>query len=388
MKVKHPELFGAYKGALSRFLEVMPRCDLTEANELGIEALAQGLEILDLAILHQEALIVLVIHPTATGNHPEKVRLAGTFFAEAVTPIEASHRAVREVNTKLNSAFKKLNQQATELVSSNAELRLEIETRTLLENSLRVSEATSSLLLTESLNLQEELRFLSRRLLVAQEEERKRISRELHDVASQTLTSINIRLAALALQTENHSQEISEKLAETQRHVEESVNIVHRFAKDLRPTILDDLGLIPALESYLKDFMNRTGIRASLTVFNGVEKLSSAVRTVFYRVSQEALINVSHHSKATRATVTIRKKDDRVFLEIHDNGKGFTVDHPTRAQSCQRLGLLGMKERVQMVDGTFSVESAPGKETTIRVEVPYQLASELPQESQLTPSIQ
>lgn len=388
MKVKHPELFGAYKGALSRFLEVVPQCDLTEARELGEEALAQGLETLDLAILHQEALIVLVIHPTATGNHPEKVRLAGTFFAEAVTPIEGSHRTARVANIKLNSAIEKLKQQATELVAFNAELQIEIKNREALEESLRISETTSTELLAESLHLQEELRSLSRRLLVAQEEERKRISRELHDVASQTLTSINIRLAALTQQTEAHSQEMSQKLAETQRHVEESVNLVHRFAKDLRPTILDDLGLIPALESYLQDFMDRTGIRASLAVFRGVEKLNIAVRTVFYRVAQEALINVSHHSKATKAKVTIRRKDDSVLLEIHDNGKGFAVDNPTRAQSCQRLGLLGMKERVQMVGGLFSIESAPGKETIIRVEVPYQLASEQPPEAQLTPSSQ
>lgn len=388
MKVKHPELFGAYKGALSRVLEVVPQCDLTEARELGEEALAQGLETLDLAILHQEALIVLVIHPTATGNHPEKVRLAGTFFAEAVTPIEGSHRTARVANIKLNSAIEKLKQQATELVAFNAELQIEIKNREALEESLRISETTSTELLAESLHLQEELRSLSRRLLVAQEEERKRISRELHDVASQTLTSINIRLAALTQQTEAHSQEMSQKLAETQRHVEESVNLVHRFAKDLRPTILDDLGLIPALESYLQDFMDRTGIRASLAVFRGVEKLNIAVRTVFYRVAQEALINVSHHSKATKAKVTIRRKDDSVLLEIHDNGKGFAVDNPTRAQSCQRLGLLGMKERVQMVGGLFSIESAPGKETIIRVEVPYQLASEQPPEAQLTPSSQ
>lgn len=388
MKVKHPHLFAAYQGAISRYLEVVPQCDLTEAHELGDAALAQGLEILDLALLHQEALIVLMVHPTATGNYQDKIRFAGTFFAEAVTPIEASHRAARVANTKLNSAIEKLNQQATELAAFNAELTMEIETRTLLEDSLRVSEATSTALLEESLHLQEELRFLSRRLLVAQEEERKRISRELHDVASQTLSSINIRLAALTLQTETHSKEISKKLAETQRHVAKSVDIVHRFAKDLRPTILDDLGLIPALESYLKDFMDRTGIRASLTVFGGVEKLSSAVRTVFYRVTQEALINVSHHSKATKATVTIRKKNDSIFLEIQDNGKGFNVDNPTRAQSCQRLGLLGMKERVQMVDGTFAVESAPGKETIIRVEVPYQLASDPLPETPLPPSPQ
>ena len=388
MKAKHPQLFEAYKGALTRFLEVVPQCDLSEAHELGDVALTQGLEILDLAILHQEALIVLVIHPTATGNYPEKVRLAGTFFAEAVTPIEASHRAAHETNIKLNSAIEKLNQQATDLAAFNSELKAEIETRKLLEDSLRISEATSTDLLAESVRLQEELRFLSRRLLVAQEEERKRISRELHDVASQTLTSINIRLAALTLQTETHSKEISEKLAETQRHVAESVDIVHRFAKDLRPTILDDLGLIPALESYLKDFMDRTGIRASLTVFKGVEALSSSVRTVFYRVTQEALINVSHHSKATRATVTIRRKEERVLLEIHDNGKGFTVDRPARAQSCQRLGLLGMKERVEMVGGTFAVESAHKKETIIRVDVPYQPVSDPSAKTPLTPTIQ
>ena len=148
------------------------------------------------------------------------------------------------------------------------------------------------------------------------------------------------------------------------------MDVVHRFARDLRPTVLDDLGLIPALKSYLKDFMERSGIRATLTVFAGVEKLSNSVRTALYRVAQEALTNVAHHSNATKTKVSIRELEGVVRMEIHDDGKGFDVEESSQSEVSERLGLLGMNERVEMIGGHFQIESKLGKETTIRVDIP------------------
>jgi len=370
MKHKIPRLLRAYSDGLLRYLKGAPDYSLDEARKVGESSLDLGMEPLDLAKLHQEALISLVPNTSLIANFDKMIRLAGDFFVAAVTPIEGSHQAVRKDNIQLRSTVDKLSKKTLKLAASNSALKAEIKTRGLVEASLRISKSTSSQLLMESLHIQEELRLLSRRLLVAQEEERKTISRELHDIVAQTLTSINVRLASLTLQTNTNSDGMHQKIATTQRLVEKSVDLVHRFARDLRPTVLDDLGLIPALESYLKDFMERSGIRATLTVFADVEELSSNLRTVLYRVAQEALINVAHHSKATNASVSIRKMKNVVRMEICDDGKGFEVSEPVQSQNSIRLGLLGMKERVEMVGCLFRVESELGKKTTIRVDIP------------------
>jgi len=363
-------MFKDYQDALLRYLKDAPDCNLEEANKLGKRALDLGMETLDLAKLHQESLIALVFKTSLVDVFEEMTLLAGNFFAEAVTHIEGGHQAAREANIELQSTVEKLSQRTLELDESNSELKKEINNRELAERSLESSQLTTSELLAQSLILQKNLRQLSRRLIVVQEEERKRISRELHDVVAQALAAINVNLASLTLQTDANSEGIHQKIEATQKLVEKSVDIVHRFARDLRPTVLDDLGLIPALKSYLQDFMARSGIRVSLTSFAGAEGLSSDVRTVLYRVAQEALINVANHSKATNATVSIRKLKDMVRMEIHDDGKGFETDSNYSSMSCQRLGLLGMKERVETIDGQFLVKSELGKETTVCAEVP------------------
>ncbi len=174
------------------------------------------------------------------------------------------------------------------------------------EDALRKSEQHYSRLLEQSRHMQEQLRLLSRQLLSAQEEERKKISRELHDEIAQTLTGINVRLATLKKEAAINTKGLEQKITRTQQLVEKSVDIVHRFARELRPTVLDDLGLIPALHSFMKNFTRRTGIRVSLTAFAAVEQLNSDKRTVLYRVAQEALTNVARHAQASRVEVSFR----------------------------------------------------------------------------------
>jgi len=152
--------------------------------------------------------------------------------------------------------------------------------------------------------------------------------------------------------------------------VEKSVNIVHRFARDLRPTVLDDLGLVPALESFLKGFTQDTGIEVSLKAFAEIEQRNGERRTVLYRVAQEALSNVARHAKATGAAISIRKRKDSIIMEISDDGQGFDVEEIAQSHKRNRLGVLGMRERVEMVGGTFSVTSSPGKPTKVLVEMP------------------
>jgi PAS domain S-box-containing protein len=253
---------------------------------------------------------------------------------------------------------------------ANQKLKREIVQRHKVEVALKKSEAHYVHLFEQSLHMQEQLRHLSRQLLLAQEDERKRISRELHDEIVQTLVGINVHLASLTVKASVNLKDLRKKIAQTQRLVEKSVNIVHRFARELRPTVLDDLGLIPALESFIKDFTKRTKIRIHFTAFAGVEQLDSIQRTVLYRVAQSALANVDRHAHASDVKVSIRKLQDVIRLEIHDNGKSFDLERVLFAKRHKRLGLLGSRERVEMVGGKFGVESAPGQGTTISAEIP------------------
>ena len=153
--------------------------------------------------------------------------------------------------------------------------------------------------------------------------------------------------------------------------MEKSVDKVHRFARELRPAVLDDLGLIPALHSFMKSFTEETGIRVSLTAFAKVEELSNAKRTVLYRVAQEALTNVARHAHAGRAAVHIKQLPNAVRMQIKDDGRSFDVERLLHSRKNKRMGLLGMRERVEMVGGKFTVESTPGNGTTIVAQIPF-----------------
>jgi signal transduction histidine kinase len=360
-----------YQAALLTYLKQFPRAHLQPARGLGQRALAAGLQTLDLAKLHEQILITEVLPGSRDGKRAEIIKHAGTFFTEAITPIEKIHRGAHEAAVHLNQIVEILSQRTVKLAATNLELEQEIIQRKAVEEALKKSEHHYSQLLEQSDHLQEQLRQLSRQILSTQEEERREISRELHDVIAQTLTGINVRLAALAKEAATNTKGLDRNIARTQRLVEHSVDIVHRFARELRPAVLDDLGLIPALHSFVKIFSRRTRIRVQLKVFAGVEQLDNAQRTVLYRVAQEALTNVGRHAKAGRVEVTIQKLPGAARMEIKDNGKSFRVEQVLHGKGNKRLGLLGMRERVEMVGGTFCVESEPRQGTTVRVEIPF-----------------
>jgi signal transduction histidine kinase len=184
------------------------------------------------------------------------------------------------------------------------------------------------------------------------------------------LTGINIRLATLKKGAARHPKNFERDIERTQKLVENSVNIVHQFARELRPALLDDLGLIPALHSFLKNFTAQTGVHAHLTAFAGLEELDPSRRTIFYRVAQEALTNVSRHAQATRVKVTLQKRAEGICMKISDNGKSFNVKHLLQGKGGKRLGLLGMRERLEMVGGRFEITSGPGPGTTVTAEIP------------------
>jgi signal transduction histidine kinase len=372
---KASRLAGRYGEALRRYLKQGARTRPASAVKLGREAVALGLDVLDLAMIHEETLIAHVISMTSTAR-ARAIRRAGKFFAEAIVPMEETHRTALENNARLTQLNQALDQRTRDLSASNRKLKSEIAKRKVVEQSLRKSERRSGRLLDQSRRLQEELRHLSRWVLSAQEEERKRISRELHDLVAQTLTVINVHLANLRMEATQNTKGLTKNIARTQKLVEKSVDKVHRFARELRPAILDDLGLIPALHSFMKSFTEETGIRVSLTAFAGVKDLSNAKRTALYRVAQEALTNVARHAHASRASVHIKRLPNAVRMQIKDNGRSFDVERVLSFRKNRRMGLLGMRERVEMVGGKFTVESAPEAGTTVGAQIPFRNGNE------------
>jgi two-component system, NarL family, sensor histidine kinase DevS len=202
-----------------------------------------------------------------------------------------------------------------------------------------------------------------RRVVSAQELERRRLARELHDETGQALTSILLGLKSL--EDVGSEKELAESTSRLRELVVTTLQDVRRLAVELRPTALDDFGLVPALERLVETFREQTGIEVDLEPRLGGERLPSDVETTLYRITQEALTNVVKHAHAKHVSIVLTRRDGSVSAVIEDDGQGFA-----EGGSGDGLGLLGMGERVALVDGRLSVESSPGAGTTLSIEVP------------------
>jgi len=266
----------------------------------------------------------------------------------------------------------RVEQRTAELSKANTILREQIAERRRVEMALRESEEHYRALFNQAREMQDNLRKLSREVLRVQEEERKRISWELHDEVGQALTAINVGLEMIKKEIATDRENLKKRIVDLQNLVEQTIDSVHRFSRELRPAILDDLGLFPALRWYTKSFAERTGIQVHLKASPAIEKLDGEQKTVVYRVVQESLTNVSKHAQADKVDIDIKKAKNGICLEIWDDGKAFRVCERTSLfKGRGGLGILGMQERVEFVGGKFAMESEPGKGTTIRVEIPF-----------------
>jgi signal transduction histidine kinase len=371
MKPLRAEFSARYRSALHASLRKKGPANGDRPQGLGRAALTSGLVTRDLARIHEQALVSLVSAHDFTDPRSGSLRRAGFFLTQALIPLEAAQRATRRSHRRLQQRNEVLRLHAVALAAGNRHLQREVARREAGEVAIRRGKARYQKLLRESQVMHRKLRQLTRQIISAQEEERKEISRELHDQVVQTLVGINVQLSALSRGTSLGVQTMKSKLALTRRLVEKSVSEVHRFARELRPAALDDLGLIPALHAYCRNLAARKKIKIQLTAFSGVELLASAKRTVFFRVAQEALNNVVRHSQATEAGVIIRETSGALQLEVTDNGKSFEVEKTLLAKSNKRLGLIGMRERVEMVGGSLTVESVPGRGTAVRARIPF-----------------
>ncbi len=196
--------------------------------------------------------------------------------------------------------------------------------------------------------------------LRAQEEERARVARDLHDEVNQSLTGLLLRLEAVR---EAAPPELEPELAETKALANQAMRELLSLARQLRPTALDDLGLAAAIAGQV-DLLSRSGVNADLVEDGNLSDLDSDVQLVIYRVAQEALSNAARHSGAERVGVRLRHAGDGVELEVVDDGRGFAFEAAERG-----LGIAGMRERALLIGAELTIESRPGQGTTVRLRI-------------------
>jgi signal transduction histidine kinase len=220
--------------------------------------------------------------------------------------------------------------------------------------------------------MKREIRLHAAKVILAQEEERKRVSRELHDEIGQGLVAVSVGLAILKKHA-GRDQAFQRRVNATQALLETSMESVHRFARDLRPEMLDLFGPFEAIRTYVKAFAERTGIAARMQTKADLAGLDSEQELVLFRVAQESITNVFKHAQATRVDIRFRRLPREILMEIGDNGRSFSVEDTLRRVEGKRLGLTGMRERVRLVHGELAIESSPGRGTKVRVTFPIAL---------------
>jgi signal transduction histidine kinase len=211
-------------------------------------------------------------------------------------------------------------------------------------------------------------RELLQRLLVTQEEQQRRIAQELHDHAGQTITALIIQLAQLATKTASLDVALSATLERLHSMAQQSLDELRKLVYELRPTILDDLGLLPAVRSYVDTYVRPSGVDVDLVAPDRQERLPQDVETVAFRIIQEASTNALRHANARKLEIRVDIKGDLLLVMVRDNGVGFDAEQEDVGR--HSLGLYGMRERAQLVGGTLQVLSMPGAGTTVLARLP------------------
>lgn len=220
---------------------------------------------------------------------------------------------------------------------------------------------------------QDRLRSISKGVIRTQEEERSKISRELHDGIGQALSALkmNLDLVSNRLNSGDPSKAKS-LLEESQKQVEQALEDVRELSRLLRPRMLDDLGLVPTLRWYVRNFSKRTGIDLGLKLKGLGRRLNPELETMIFRIIQEALNNISKHSKATAAQVSLNLSKGLLDLEISDNGHGFDPGKLNQSNFASGSGIAGIRDRVSLVDGTFTLQAGVGIGIMLKIQIPVQ----------------
>jgi signal transduction histidine kinase len=303
------ELPAEYLSALQDYLVKPEEEALHRAYEAGRRALGEGMGLLEMAVMHHEALGKILPGKHDAEERDRAVREAKNFFVESLTPFEMAHRGFRDANSALRQLTEKL------------------------------------------------------------EEESKRIAHSLHDEAGQFLACVHIAIEEVARDLPAPARD---RLREVRALLDRIESQLRRLSHELRPTILDDLGLVPALEFLSEGISSRNGLSIAVEG-QKIGRLPASIETVLYRSVQEALNNVVKHARANHASVEIQRGGGSVRCSIRDNGVGFDVEPEIGKKGGRGLGLVGIRERIAVLGGSVAVSSAPGRGTEMIITIPLEV---------------
>jgi two-component system, NarL family, sensor histidine kinase UhpB len=425
-----PEFVARYTAALKEFLHERGEAALQQAYELGRAALTEGLGLLDIVMIYHRAMGRIL--PSADGDVTGSIDAAGQFLAESLSPFEMTHRGYREANealqasekryrelfenandvvfttdlagemTSVNRAGEKLTGYQRDEVSAmnittlvapehvaiaqrmltrkltgevedtryevdiiardGRRIPMEVHTSLLYQDGQPVGIQGIARDVTERRQAEQALRGLNERL----EEEARRIAHALHDEAGQLLSSVHLALDEYAHGLPPDGRRHLHPIKELLSQIEEELR---RLSHELRPTILDDLGLLPALEILADRVAKRSGLAVTVRGDTG-GRLAPPLETALYRSVQEALTNAGRHARATRVDVEIRREGDVIRGSVRDDGAGFDSTTVFSRRGNRGLGLTGIRERATALGGTLVIRTAPGEGTHLLITLP------------------
>lgn len=308
MNDKYRELLEWYTRALYDYLSGAGEEALHRAYELARKAIADGLGLLEMAQVHHQAILRVMPRPISAEERARIIKALEDFFIESLSPFEMTHRAFRESN----SALRRINETL--------------------------------------------------------EEEAKRIAHALHDEAGQLLAAVFLEVDKVAADAQ---PEMHERLQVIRRLLEQAREEVRRLSHELRPTLLDDVGLVPALEYLAQGISERTGTPIVIEGYRD-GRLPANIETALYRIIREALNNVVKHAKASRVRVCVQKEAAMVRCSVRDDGAGFDVSSVLQQKGERGFGLVGIRERLDALSGNLEINSAPGWGTEVLVTIPIE----------------
>lgn len=307
----------------------------------------------------------------------EVAPLRGELYSALIDLSEADQRKVQESEREFNVAGSRAAERLILMLAISVLLSFAVA-RTSVRHAESL-ERRAEQHFNEVELARRELQQLSARLLEIEEEGRRRLSRELHDEIGQSLALLEIEMSHAQNLLGSDPRLVKDRLARARELAKKTVQTIRNISVLLRPAMLDDLGLVPALQFQLEDFLRRSGIACDFVEKDVADHLPDPVKTCVYRVIQEALHNAEKHSGATRVSVKVQQMPDCLLAEVHDNGRGFDVRQGTAATRGGGLGLLGIRERVAAASGSLTIDSVPGGGTRIAIRIPLmEEAAQLP----------
>lgn len=303
-----PSMAARYERALRDYLAQANEATLRYGYELGREALGAGTSLLELSAIHHKAVSSFTAKQNPAHQNATLLRSAGEFLAEALSPFQMAHLGFREANTTLRLLNEKLEQEA------------------------------------------------------------RRIAHALHDEAGQLLAAVHISVDEMAGSAD---PSLRVRIQGIKANLDQVESQLRQLSRELRPTILDDLGLVPALEFLAEGFSKRSGLQVAVCA-ERPQRLPPAIETTIYRVVQEALSNAGRHACAVHMWIELRTEGRKMHCSIRDDGVGFDVASTLEKEGSAGLGLCGMRERVSSIGGELQIQSRPGTGTEIRITVPLE----------------